>query len=169
VRLPRNAAYCAAWNSGFLTTFSWSSGSRNARGELAHSDAGVKKIPVDAHARKKSCHNCTALTSACLLSLKGSVASFWLCADDFRSSPTRRQFQSPSGLRICAISRRAILFDHAKLSLTAKGNDLLSQGPFQEDTRLLTRRHNRATQIRLRFISISRSRRKLRPRTVRRL
>jgi hypothetical protein len=23
VRLPRNAAYCAAWNSGFLTTFSW--------------------------------------------------------------------------------------------------------------------------------------------------
>ena len=38
-----------------------------------------------------------ALTSACLLSLKGSVASFWLCADDFRSSPTRRQIQSPSG------------------------------------------------------------------------
>src|SRR5258705_1998943 len=69
----------------------------------------------------------------------------------------------------CAVRRRAILFDHAKLSLTAKGNDLLSQGPFQEDTRLLTRRHNRATQIRLRFISISRSRRKLRPRTVRRL
>jgi hypothetical protein len=27
----------------FLTTFSWSSGSRNARGEMAHSDAGVKK------------------------------------------------------------------------------------------------------------------------------
>ena len=24
VRLPRNAAYCAAWNSGVLTTFSWS-------------------------------------------------------------------------------------------------------------------------------------------------
>jgi hypothetical protein len=45
VRLPRNAAYCAAWNSGFLTTFSWSSGSRNARGELAHSDAVVKKYP----------------------------------------------------------------------------------------------------------------------------
>ena len=37
--------YCAAWNSGFLTTFSWSSGSRNARGEMAHSDAGVKKYP----------------------------------------------------------------------------------------------------------------------------
>jgi hypothetical protein len=36
----------------FLTTFSWSSGSRNARGEMAHNDAGVKKIPVDAHARK---------------------------------------------------------------------------------------------------------------------
>jgi hypothetical protein len=35
-----------------------------------------------------------------------------------------------------AISRRAILFDHAKLSLTAKGNDLLSQGLFQEDTQL---------------------------------
>jgi hypothetical protein len=52
---------------------------------------------------QKSCHNCTALTSACLLSLKGSVASYWLCADDFRSSPTRSQFQSPSGLRICAI------------------------------------------------------------------
>jgi len=75
LRFPRNAAYCAAWNSGFLTTFRWSSGSRNARGEMAHSDA---------------------LTSACLLSLKGSVASFWLCADDFRSSPTRRQIQSPS-------------------------------------------------------------------------
>ena len=75
MRLPRNAAYCAAWNSGFLTTFRWSSGSTNARGEMAHSDA---------------------LTSACLLSLKGSVASFWLCADDFRSSPTRRQIQSPS-------------------------------------------------------------------------
>jgi hypothetical protein len=28
--------------------------------------------------------------------LKGSVASFWLCADDFWSSPTRRQIQSPS-------------------------------------------------------------------------
>jgi hypothetical protein len=96
VRLPRNAAYCAAWNSGFLTTFRWSSGSRNARGEMAHSDA---------------------LTSACLLSLKGSVASFWLCADDFRSSPTRRQMQSPSSFAfapsrdICttAISRS---FDH---------------------------------------------------------
>ena len=36
---------CAAWNSGFLTTFSWSSGSRNARGEMAHNDAGVKKYP----------------------------------------------------------------------------------------------------------------------------
>jgi hypothetical protein len=35
--------------------------------------------------------------------------------------------------------------------------------------KLTTRRHNRATQIRLRFISISRSRRKLRPRNVRRL
>jgi hypothetical protein len=102
VRLPRNAAYCAAWNSGFLTTFSWSSGSRNARGEMAHNDAGVKNTRRRACAQK-SCHNCTALTSACLLSLKGSVASFWLCADDFRSSPTRRQFQSPSGLRICAI------------------------------------------------------------------
>jgi hypothetical protein len=32
---------------------------------------------------------------ACYL-LKGSVASFWLCADDFWSSPTRRQIQSPS-------------------------------------------------------------------------
>jgi hypothetical protein len=52
VRLPRNAAYCAAWNSGFMTTFSWSSGSRKARGEMVHSDA---------------------LTSACLLSLKRSV------------------------------------------------------------------------------------------------
>ena len=29
----------------FLTTFSWSSGSRNARGEMAHNDAGVKKYP----------------------------------------------------------------------------------------------------------------------------
>ena len=77
LRFPRNAAYCAAWNSGFLTTFRWSSGSRNERGEMAHSDA---------------------LTSACLLSFKGSVASFWLCADDFRSSPTRREIQSPSGL-----------------------------------------------------------------------
>jgi hypothetical protein len=56
VAQPRNLA--------FLTTFCWSSGSRNARGEMAHSDA---------------------LTSACLLSLKGSVASFGLCADDFRS------------------------------------------------------------------------------------
>ena len=80
----------------FLTTFRWSSGSRNARGEMAHSDA---------------------LTSACLLSLKGFVASFGLCADDFRSSPTRRQIQSPSGFAfvpprdICttAISRS---FDH---------------------------------------------------------
>ena len=34
-RFPRNAAYCAAWNSGFLTTFSHSSGSRNPRGEMA--------------------------------------------------------------------------------------------------------------------------------------
>jgi hypothetical protein len=63
VRLPRNAAYCAAWNSGFMTTFSWSSGSRKARGEMVHSDA---------------------LTSVCLLSLKRSVSSFWLCAVDFR-------------------------------------------------------------------------------------
>ena len=39
-----------------------------------------------------------ALTSACLLSLKGSAASFGLCADDFRSSPTRREIPSPSGL-----------------------------------------------------------------------
>ena len=35
VRFPRNAAYCAAWNSGFLTTFSQSSGSRYPRGEMA--------------------------------------------------------------------------------------------------------------------------------------
>ena len=76
VRLPRNAAYCAAWNSGFMTTFSWSFGSRKVRGEMAHSDA---------------------LTSACLLSLKWSVSSFWLCAVDFQSSPPSRQFQSPSG------------------------------------------------------------------------
>ena len=80
VRLPRNAAYCAAWNSGFLTTFRWSSGSRNARGEMAHSDA---------------------LTSACLLSLKGSVASLWLCADDFRSSPTRRHFRARRASHLC--------------------------------------------------------------------
>jgi hypothetical protein len=41
-------------SSGCLKTFSWSSGSRNVCGEIGHSDA---------------------LTSACLLSLKGSVAS----------------------------------------------------------------------------------------------
>jgi hypothetical protein len=98
----------------------------------------------------------------------GSIASFWTSADDFRSYPGNGHRQRRSACLKSAISRRAILFDHAKSSLTAKGNGLLRRGPFQEDTRLLTRRHNRATQIRLRFISISRSRRKLRPRTVRR-
>jgi hypothetical protein len=34
VRFPRNAAYCAAWNSGLLTTFSRSSGSRWRDGEV---------------------------------------------------------------------------------------------------------------------------------------
>ena len=101
MRLPRNTAYCAAWNSGFLTTFSWSSGSRNSRGELAHSDAGVKKYPSTRMRAKELPRYRTYVT--CLLSLKGSVASYWLCADDFRSSPTRRQFQNPWGLRICAI------------------------------------------------------------------
>jgi len=37
VRFPRNAACCAAWNSGLLTTFSRSSGSRYPRGEMARS------------------------------------------------------------------------------------------------------------------------------------
>jgi len=44
LRFPRNAAYCAAWNSGFLTTFRWSSGSRNERGEMAHSDALTHRL-----------------------------------------------------------------------------------------------------------------------------
>lgn len=32
----------------------------------------------------------------------GSIASSWLCADDFRSTPISRQFQSRSAIRICA-------------------------------------------------------------------
>ena len=99
----------------------------------------------------------------------GSNSDLVTALIDVGSSLKNRHSLQRAVCPICAISRRAILFDHAKLSLTAKGNELLSQGPFQEDTRLLTRRDNRATQIRLRFISISRSRRKLRPRTVRRL
>ena len=80
----------AAWNSGFLTTFRWSSGSRNARGEMAHSDA---------------------LTSACLLSLKGSVASFWLCADDFRSARRASHLCQKLSVEecpgwVCAVQRR---------------------------------------------------------------
>jgi hypothetical protein len=58
VRLPRNAAYCAAWNSGFLTTFRWSSGSRNARGEMAHSDAlyiGLPAISKKGQSRRSGC------------------------------------------------------------------------------------------------------------------
>jgi hypothetical protein len=120
VRLPRNAAYCAAWNSGFLTTFSWSSGSRNSRGELAHSDAGVKKYPSTRMRAKELPQLCRAYISL-LLSLKGSVASYWLCADDFRSFPTRRQSQSPSGLHICAvfgITGKAYLY-----SIIASRND----------------------------------------------
>jgi hypothetical protein len=37
VRFPRNAACCAAWNSGLLTTFGRPSGSRYSRGEIARS------------------------------------------------------------------------------------------------------------------------------------
>jgi len=52
---------------------------------MAHSDAGVKKYP-STHARKRAATINRAYISLPAVSLKGSVASFWLCADDFRSS-----------------------------------------------------------------------------------
>jgi hypothetical protein len=45
------------------------------------------------------------VTRVHLLSLKGSVASFWLCADDFRSFPDKKTNSEPVGLRICVIKR----------------------------------------------------------------
>jgi hypothetical protein len=91
---------------------------------MAHSDAGVKNTRRRACAQK-SCHNCTALTSACLLSLKGSVASFWLCADDFRSSPAKnslkeeaRQPQSAKRPRAFAESAGAALAEGQGWNLT---------------------------------------------------
>jgi hypothetical protein len=79
VRLPRNAAYCAAWNSGFLTTYSWSSGSRNARGEMAHSDA---------------------LTSACLYLLKGQSRRSG-CAPMTSGLPRQDKFRARRASHLC--------------------------------------------------------------------
>ena len=47
MRLPPNAAYCAAWNSSFLTTFGRLSGSRSptSRDGAGH-DARAKIVPV---------------------------------------------------------------------------------------------------------------------------
>ena len=47
MRLPPNAAYCAAWNSSFLTTFGRLSGSREptSRDGAGH-DARAKIVPV---------------------------------------------------------------------------------------------------------------------------
>jgi hypothetical protein len=43
----------------------------------------------------------------------GSIASFWLCADDFRSTPMNRHSQCPPAcLKGANSGKEAALFDH---------------------------------------------------------